>query len=214
MALHPHSAVQGVGAPGLGSVVQTENRCYPRKQEGNIKHSILCILRKKAFLFRLRPDSLEMCLETPSATELITVAFFSLTKCFPRNPSSITFCFPSVLILWLKAWKTKQQGQTSAFSPTIVCLSCFPEPNGMSGPAAQIYVHLCVCVCLCIYPANISFCPKERNKKYISFLWAKANICGQCFTSLLKAYVCLHVISEVQYLKNYRECLIVNQFNN
>lgn len=61
------------------------------------------MLRKKAFLFGFTPHSLEMCLETPSATELITVAFYSLTKCFPQNPSSITFCLPAVLILRLNA---------------------------------------------------------------------------------------------------------------
>ena len=82
-----------------GSASKTKASVNPCGQEADIKPSILCMLRKKAFLFGFTPYSLEMCLETPSATELITVAFYSLTKCFPQNPSSITFCLPAVLIL-------------------------------------------------------------------------------------------------------------------
>lgn len=82
---------EGSPGMGLGSAVQTENRWYPRRQEANIKPSILCILRKKAFLFRFTPDSLEMCLEATCATIPITVAFYSLTKCFPRIPAQLPF---------------------------------------------------------------------------------------------------------------------------
>lgn len=76
---------------GLGSVVQTENLCYPCREEANIKPSMLCILKKKAFQFRFTPDSLEVCLETPSATELGSMAFYSLTKCFPAIPAQLPF---------------------------------------------------------------------------------------------------------------------------
>ena len=58
------------------------------------KPSILCISRKKAFLFGFTSHSLEICLETPSATELITMAFYSLTKCFPRIPAQLPFVSP------------------------------------------------------------------------------------------------------------------------
>ena len=34
-------------------------------------------------------------------------------------------------------WGTKLQGQTSPFSPRMVCLSYFPEPNGMSASATH-----------------------------------------------------------------------------
>lgn len=166
---------------GLGSVVQTENRCYPCRREANIKPSMLCMLRKKAFHFRFTPDSLEMGLETPLVTELGTMAFYSLKKCFP-NPSSITFCLPSGLILWLNAWKTKQQGQTTPFSCTVVCPI-------FQNQMVLLPKYKCVHVCIWMYSTNIYFCSKERNilvhankiKKHMSFLWTKANVFGQYF---------------------------------
>lgn len=116
----------------------------------------------------------------------------------PQNPSSITFCLPSVLILWLNAWKTKQQGQTSLFSSTMVCLSWFPEPNGMSGSATQIYMDVCVCV-LWMYRfyKYTYFCPKERNistYKYNKYMSSgqKQRFLDYIFISLLNA--CLHII--------------------
>lgn len=80
--------------------------------------------KKKAFLFRFIPDSLEMCLETPSATELITVAFHSLTKCFPRIPAQLPLSplGPNTLV---ECMKNKAARSDISFSPIRVCLSCF-----------------------------------------------------------------------------------------
>lgn len=121
----------------------------------------------------------------------------------PQNPSSITFCLPAVLILWLNVGKTKQQGQTSPFLPAMVYLSCFPEPKGMGGPAAHI-CSVCV-VCLSVYivqtftfvqrkDTHTHIYKRVKIVEYMSFLRAKAHVRGQCFHQSIQS-ICLHVIS-------------------
>lgn len=105
---------------GLGSVVQTENWWYPCRQEANIKPSMLCMSRKEVFQFRFTPDSLEMCLETPSAAELGTVAFYSLTKCCPQSQLNylLSPLWPNTLA---ECMKNKAARSDNPFSFTVVC---------------------------------------------------------------------------------------------
>lgn len=55
------------------SEVQTGVTSAGKRQILNL--AFPAFLRTKAFVFRLAPESPEMCLGTPSAAELITVAF-------------------------------------------------------------------------------------------------------------------------------------------
>jgi hypothetical protein len=86
------SASRGTRAGLCGPT--TTDRCHPRCKRQILSLAFHAFLRKKVFLLRFTLDSLEMCLGTPSATELITMAFYSLTKCVPRIPAQLPFVSP------------------------------------------------------------------------------------------------------------------------
>lgn len=127
------------------------------------KPSILCISRREAFLFGFTSHSLEMWLETPSATELITMAFYSLTKCFPRIPAQLRFVSPQS---WYSGWMQEKQ------SSKVRCPLSLPERFLLFSRTKwnewPCYPHIyLLCVCLYVYILHKHLL-LSKEEKYIN----------------------------------------------
>lgn len=143
---------------GLGSAVRTENRCYLCGQEANL--AFYAFREGKPFCLGSLHILWRCGWKPPLPLNSSLWPFIHLQNASPESQLNyvLSLLSPDTLV---ECRKNKAARSDVPFlSQKGFC--CFPEPNGMSGPATHIYTCY-VCVSMCIYSTNIYFCPKKRN---------------------------------------------------
>lgn len=145
---------------GLGSAVRTENRCYPCGQEANL--AFYAFRERKPFCLGSLHILWRCVWKPPLPLNSSLWPFIHLQNASPESQLYYVLS-PLSPDTPVECRKNKAARSDVPFlSQKGFC--CFPEPNGMSGPATHIYL---LCVCLYVYIFHKHLLP-SKEEKYIN----------------------------------------------